>query len=288
MKAIKKRILAVCCLFLLGLLLPTAAFADMGPKSAQTIVLKNPPKEAYYLDLLTQVPGDHDNLGDERETLDPAMLQGLASLADEGWYPALAGGTPVPMFGQLTGEQGEGGTLVHHFSYFGVPNPFRVILVTQSGEIRVSEPMTRTALQSTATYDYAADSWEVPAVWQLYLRQFLSTCIPTLLIEGLILLLFGFSLKKNWRLLLPLNLLTQLFVTATLGRQIVVSGPTFYFLTMAWVEAVVFGVEAVADVLWLKGHRRRRRLAYALAANLGSMLWGIAAIHLAGSAFYSL
>lgn len=282
-----KKILSVFLALTLGLiLLPSTVFADMGPKEIETIIVQSPPDEPYYVDLLTQSPGDYENI--DSAGYNEEMLALLHSFEDEGWYPALAGGTGVPLFGKLTGEEQADGSMRHRFSYFGVPNPFRVILVTGSGEIRVSEPITRKVLQSTTTYDYAADSWEIPAAWILYIRQFLATCIPTLLLEILLLFVFRFPFKQNILPVLIMNLVTQVFLTATMGRQIIVNGPTMYFLMLIPLEIVIFAVEMTACVFLLKGCSRKRRAAYAFTANLSSMLAGIAAIELAGKAFYSL
>ncbi len=43
--------------------------------------------------------------------------------------------------------------------------------------------------------------------------QFLATYPATLLIESLILILFGFSLKKNWKSFVLINLITQILLT---------------------------------------------------------------------------
>lgn len=284
----KKSLAVFFALLLCALLFPLTAFADMGPKAAVTVVVEHPPEELCYLDLLTERPGDFDNLGEERDALDPGMLTLLRSCEDEGWYPALSGGTGVPLFGSLTGEKRADGALVFRFSYFGVPNPFRVMLVTGSGEVRTSDVLTRRVLQTTVTFDYAMGSWEMPGAWRLYLRQFLSTCLPTMLIETLLLLVFRFPLKKNLLTVLLVNFCTQLFLTATLGRQIIVSGPTFYYLMLALAELLIFAAECLAYAFLLKGQPRKRRVAYALTANFCSMAAGIAAIELAGKAFYSL
>lgn len=284
----KKSLFTFFVLLLCACLFPLTVFADMGPKAAVTVVVEHPPEELCYLDLLTDRPGDYDNLGEERADLDPELLALLRSCEDEGWYPALSGGTGVPLFGSLTGEKREDGALVFRFSYFGVPNPFRVMLVTESGEVRTSEVLTRQVLQTTVTFDYVSDSWQMPGSWRLYLRQFLSTCIPTLLIEVLLLLAFRFPLKRNLLPVILMNLCTQIFLTATLGRQIIVSGPAFYYFMLALAELLIFAAECIGYAFLLKGQPRKRRVAYALTANACSMAAGIAVIELAGKALYSL
>ena len=100
----------------LGLMTVPAA-ADTGPKPAVTIHVVNAPAEAYYLDLLIPASeaGDYDNL--HGKTCDPALLAGLRSWEEEGWVPALSGGTGIPLFGDLLPD--EAGS--HRFTYYGLP-----------------------------------------------------------------------------------------------------------------------------------------------------------------------
>lgn len=54
MEQTKKILCSVLLFFILfNCLLPTVAFADMGPKPRVHIIVENPPEE-YYLDLLTK------------------------------------------------------------------------------------------------------------------------------------------------------------------------------------------------------------------------------------------
>ena len=247
------------------------AWGDMGPKDRLTIHLINPPDEPYYLDLLTQSPGDYDNLREKRDSLDPNVLALLSQYEKEGWFPALAGGTPIPLFGKLTGEP-HGDTMVHTFSYFGLPSTYRIITAAPSGQVVVSEPRTRQVLQGTVTFNYATGELTSPPLWAAYLAQFLSTCIPTLVVEGVILLLFGFSLKENGKALLLINLATQLFLTATLGVTLLKQGPISASLIQFPVEIAILAAETLLYRRLLKGGSPARRTAYGAAANLAS--WG--------------
>lgn len=283
----KKYLTVMVMLTVCFMLFPLTVFADMGPKPAETVTVTSPPDEPYYLDLLIRSPGSHDNLESDTE-YNEEMLALLHSFEDEGWYPALAGGTGAPLFGDLTGEEQPDGSMRHHFSYFGVPDTFRIILVTESGEVRTSDVITRTVLQSSTVYDYTDASEDRPVEWILFVRQFLATCIPTLVIELLLLMAFRFSLKKNILPVLAVNLATQIFLSLTLGRQIVTGGPTMYFLMLIPLETVIFAAEMLAFIFLLQGQSRRRRAVYAFTANLASMAAGIIVIEAAGKFFYSI
>ena len=192
------------------LLLTTAVFADFGPKPQLVVRVEQPPQEEYYLDLLDT--GDWaKNLYDldERE-LDPALLAALRAAVPSGWHACIAqGSTRAPIWGELTGEPDGSGAMLHSFRYYGVPETYRILMVTASGETFLSDVLTRRTLQSSVTVDWTAKTAKPPLQSVGYLLQFAATFVPTILIELVVLLLFGFKLKENWKPFLLVNLVTQ-------------------------------------------------------------------------------
>ena len=178
------------CVLLCLMVLPSTASADSGPKPAVTITVVNALAGEYYLDLLVTDPGDHANI--DPADYDPNLLQGLRDWEVDGWYPALAGGTSVPLFGDL--RPGEDGT--HRFTYYGLPRAFRIAVSGPDGAQATDEPFTRTVFYTHLTYD-----WETNSITRdtspagFYGVQFLSTLVPTLIIEGVLLWLFGFRAR---------------------------------------------------------------------------------------------
>lgn len=258
---------------------PIVAYADFGPKDSLTIYVEHPPNESYYLDLLTTEKGEHSNLNgpETRESLNQDMLKLLYAYEDEGWYPALTAGTTIPMWGSLTGVK-DGDRMMHKFGYVGLPETYRIIIVTESGEVSASQPFTRQALQSSITYDYESNKGEVPSIVTAYLLQYATTCIPTLLIELVILFLFGFKLRDNWKVFLFTNLATQVLLTVTLGTALILHGSlTAYFIQFP-VELVILIGETILFAKLLRGYTVKRRIAYGIAANIIS--WGMGFIFL--------
>lgn len=269
--------LAMFCLILAMLItLVEPAAADMGPKPQITIVVKNAPKETYYLDLLIQGNSNSQNIHD-RQQYDQEKLTLLENYAEDGWHAALAGGTGMPLFGKLTGE-GRGSDQVHTFSYFGTPDQFKIIIVTPDNELKVSHELTRQSFHMTLTYDYASGAINQRPLTLAYLLQFVSTLLPTLILEGLILLLFGFSLRLNLRPFLLVNLATQIVLTASLGTAVILSGLLTAYLLLVPLEFVIIILEAVGYAYWLKQHGKGRRIAYAIVANLVSAFAGMVAM----------
>ena len=150
-------------------LLTTTAFADMGPKSQLVVRVENAPDEPYYLDILAESTKPANQLHNyEQEVLaelDPALLESLISSIPDGWHGCLSQGVEgAPIFGQLTAR--EDGT--HHFSYHGVPWTYRILMVSASGEVFLSDVQERTVLQSSATVDWAAKTLTAPPTWVGY------------------------------------------------------------------------------------------------------------------------
>ena len=164
-------------LLLTAMLLTVSALADSGPKAQLTVKVVNAPSEPYYLDLLekgdyqghTYGSGDGDDTysgldwsysEEEITALDDELLDALRAAVPEGWHACTAQGTNgAPMWGDLIGSDA-GGVRLHSFRYHGVPDTYRIILVTKSGESWVSDTLHRATLQSSATVDWAKRTGE--------------------------------------------------------------------------------------------------------------------------------
>ena len=271
----KKRLRTLLLLPLFAALLTTAALADIGPKASLTVKLSHPPDGTFYVDLLAKDEEGsklHPNLKDESD-YDAAMVAALRAAVPEGWHSCLLDGTYPPLWGDLTGD-----SAVRTFRYFGLPETYRIVLVTEDGTAQVSEPMTRRVLQSSVTYDCAANTVTAVPLWEAYALQYLSTLLPTLLIEGLVLLPFGISLRKNGKLFLLTNLLTQILLTATLGGFQLQNGPAWavvLYLRYLPIELLIVGIEILAYRRWMVDVSKRKATHYAVTANLASYAAGL-------------
>jgi len=257
-------------------LFPLTAHADLGPKPSITVILHNPPQGEYYLDLLINKDLPFDNLTEEEKAAyDPIKLHELESYDHDGWYAGLAHGTGIPMFGTLMGEMKDG-RMYHTFGYFGVPDQYKIIIITPDNQIKVSEEIRKVAFQETIVLDYSTMAIEAqPSIFPAFGKQFLMTFIPTIVIEGILLILFGFSLKKNWLVFLGVNLVTQLIMTAILGTVLIRSGLFSSYIAFIPVEIGIIAAEVIAYKNLLKGHSNNRKIAYAIVANMVSAVIGI-------------
>lgn len=271
----RTRLVVILILLLSALLLIPAATADadMGPKPEIEVRVVNPPKEEYYLDLLSTGENSYKNL-DEIQHYDRVKLELLEDYEENGWKPALVRGTRAPMWGDLIGVRTDYG-MEHRFGYMGVPDDFKLIIITPENQIVVSEEIHRDALKTVITYDYLTNSVHIEGAFMAYLKQFLATCSSTLLIEGVLLLLFGFSIKANRKVFLSVNILTQLALTATIGILFVKEGILVAFLLFVPAELLILIVESILFTLLLKEHKKLRRFLYAITANIVSAAVGL-------------
>lgn len=215
--------LALCALAA-ALLLAVPVFADMGPKPQLIVRVENGPEELYYLELLAEGDASRYPEGtvgglseEERSALDQGLLAALTAAVPEGWYGCLTQGRLV--WGNIDSEDG-----VFQFGYLGVPDVCRVLMVTKSGETFLSEPFDRRVLQSSVTMDWPAKTLRLPPLPLAYAAQFLATFLPTLAIEGILLLLFRLWSRRNGRVFLLTNLVTQGGLTLWLSLRTVRGG----------------------------------------------------------------
>ena len=285
---------ALICALLASLALTTFAFADSGPKPQLTVRVKNAPQELYYLDLLAEGDWDAEDMDSndgieqnyygKEDTLDPDLLALLRENVPAGWHACVAQGTTgAPMWGELYAESTDAsGNDLHIFAYHGVPSTYRIILVTQAGKVWVSEALERKVLQSSVTVHWADDAESttvtVPSTIIGYLLQFLATLVPTLLIEGLLLLLFQYSWKQNWKAFLLVNVLTQGLLAVASSSFTAHSGVSGWYLFCFFLpaELVVMLVEVFlySGRGLLTGHSRGRAALYAVTANFASAFLG--------------
>ncbi len=270
-----KRMICLLVMMVFPIAFAFPVFADMGPKPEVTVRVENPPEGLYYLDLLVPYQDDYPNLTvEERAAADPELLKELASLEDEGWYPALSGGTHIPLSGSLTGEP-DGEEMVHAFGY-APPDSFRIILASEEGTV-VSDVVETHVFRSTVRFDAQTGETSQRSWWLAYPFQYFTTLIPTLIIEGIVFLLFGFSLQRHWVFFLILNMSTQLLMYYFIWCADKVGAPVvgvFYFLYMIPLEIFITIIEAVAYARCPLGKSGKRRVLCAAAANAASCFAG--------------
>ena len=283
----KKSLRNSILLLLTAMLLTVSALADSGPKAQLTVKVENAPSEPYYLDLLAE--GEFEHKGDsafdglqwsysdeERAALDDDLLDALRAAVPEGWHACTAQGTNgAPMWGDLIGSDA-GGVRLHSFRYHGVPDTYRIILVTKSGESWVSGVLHRATLQSSATVDWAKRTASAPSAGVAYALQFLCTLLPTLLIEGVLLFLYGYRSRRSWLVFLLVNLVTQGAFAAYLAATVLSHGVSGWSLLFYLpIELIITVVESLLYRRLLTERSWERAVGYAIVANVCSATVGL-------------
>lgn len=275
-----KRMLRLLLVLLTIYLLTSTAFADFGPKSQLIVRVENAPEELYYLDLLDA--GEAMDLNDymseeDLEELDTDLYAALLAAIPAGWHGCVSQGvTGAPIFGDLYSDgMDDDGNPLHTFGYHGVPDTYRILIVTESGESWVSEPYTRTVLQSSVTVDWATKDIVIPSTAVGYMLQFLATFAPTILLEGLVLLAFGLAKRRNWKYFLLLNFVTQGALAVYCSLTFLQEGFNVMFLLLFIpAEIVITLAETLLYRRWLAGGTKGCITCYAVSANVLSALLG--------------
>lgn len=252
------------------------ASADFGPKDSLTIYAENMPDSLCYLDLLVDETTEDtcENIHDLSK-YDSTLINVLKNYNNNGWRPAMVLGTSwAPIHGDIRCDVNEG-KCVQHFSYAGVPDNFKIIVVSTDGKIVVSNTIKRFAFSSTVNFNYKTGEAYEKGYFLSYLLQFLFTCAWTLIIEGLILIVFGFSLKQNLKPFLLINIITQILFTVAVYFSMVIGGNFYAVVVYILSEIVIFIVETILFSIFLKQKSKFERAAFSLTANGVSLFMGV-------------
>lgn len=251
----------------------TFVHADMGPKPELRVTVLNAPNEAYYLDLLVDADYATGNI-DEYAPYDPVLFQLLKDYDGNGWYSAKAYGTRIPLFAVLEP------TLINgkpSFTFgYHLPDRFKIILMTKSGKATVSDEIKLETFYTTMTFDALTGKTTKTDTFILYVTQFLSTFIPTLMVEFVVLLMFGLYSKHNLKVFFIMNLVTQIALTFTVNAALITMGLLSALITLILMEGFIWIFECI--VAWKafdKTRKTGRKIAFALTANMVSFVLGI-------------
>ena len=123
--------------------------------------------------------------------------------------------------------------------------------------------------------DWAKRTASAPSAAVAYLLQFFCMLLPTLLIEGVLLLAFGYRSRRSWLVFLLVNLVTQggfaLYLAVTVLNH-GVSGWSLLFYFPA--EVVITVVESLLYRRLLTERSWERAVGYAIVANVCSATVG--------------
>lgn len=259
-------------LLLCLLCLTPTAYANSGPRPEITITVINAPEGQIRLDLLTEDSGRADL---SEAQYDPAILANLRSLEGGGW--ALSGYFTA----SDSARPREDGTWL--FYRDGFSKPFRIAVANAESAQATQEPYVPNETFINLVYDWQTNTVSEATPSPLrFLARLASTLVPTLIIEGLIFWLSGFRTRRSWLVFLAVNVVTQTAMHLIFAWSIPIAGthPFYYALLFVPSELVICTVESAAYALLLAEHDRRRRVKFAILANITSAVLGYFPLHL--------
>lgn len=269
-------------------LLAGAALADTGPKPSVTLDIKGLDGQRCYVTLLAQ----EESTGPWSKQKDFADSFAGDDVDEAVWtafndYRDPDGLYFLGWFADCTD------TSQAVWSYYP-PGTFRVLLyLPDSGRFVAAEDLcSRYAFHSyfTATVTGAGDDLQLTKVRQSYSYgweavSLAARVVATLAVELAIALFFGFRARRQLRLILVVNVLTQIVLNVLLNAIAYRSGPLAFVLHYVWMEAAVFAIEGTVYALTLRRlardpEKRIHPWLYALVANVVSFALGMVLAHL--------
>lgn len=264
-------------LFLLcSVLLSSTAGADVLPFARPSLDIRviNAPDEPLCLDLLAEAELEDVSWGLNASN---AYIDQLKTLEGDGWLLAHTTGHDA---GPVHGSIAPGSDGMWHFSYI-LPGRFRIAAATADTAQATAQVYDLDTFHGTIVYDWAANavvSFNSHALY--FVGQFLITLLATLLIEGVVLYLFGFREKRTWKVFFIVNIMTQLGLHALCSNAAASASFTGSPFPLLLPELVIFAVEAFAFSHYMEESTGRRRRWCALTANLVSYLSSVVLLRL--------
>jgi hypothetical protein len=275
--------------------------ADIAPTPYIVVFVKGVEVDYYYLDLLVDISEDdpgttyYPNPLDDLNNEQILEVEALRDYEDpDGYQLALLDGTSTMMAGSLIGEEQSNGFYLHFFAY-GIPERYKIIILTCDGDILVSEIVNRTLFQSQTTYDLTDFSiqegevnWipdesndyiltDVVPTEEVPLKEtisaFILRVVITVIVElGLAYFIFKFRTRKLIEIIIGVNIITQLILNIVMFT----SWDKFEILQLfIGIEVFVFLFEYISYYLLFKEESKLKILLYVFVANLATLGLGL-------------
>ena len=258
--------------------------ADNGPKPQLKIIVVNPPEDEYYLDLLVDYEVNNGYTWLHEEEYNKEKIDIFKNFREENWRPALLTKTRAPMNAKLIGRREED-KVIHDFGYT-LPDRFKIAILDSKNKINVSDEITLKGFNTTLIYNYEnkAISYKneidgnrliIGTINEmLSSKGIVFTFLITIIIEGITLILFKFSIKKSIKPLILINIFTQILLYVALILLVNKYSYKYYITTLLSMEGIILVVESILFSRYLQEHTVKWRIAFSIVANILSFLSG--------------
>ena len=283
MKLCKRTPFLLLFVLLLTVLLPVTAWADTGPKPSVQVTIKGLGDAPCYATLLSEQKstgptgvwsGNDDEIHHNNTyEFDRAIWDAFTSYEDpDGFY-----------FLQWSWQVNE--TKQFRWGYYP-PSTFKILLYfPEQNQFYTSGICERYAFDSYFTIDVSDRSPTQPLKaaksydYTLEILSLLARTVITIALEIGIAWLFGFRSKEELKVLVIVNVITQVALNVALNIVNYNYGQQLFVWAYFGYELLVFIAEAIAYCIFLErvsGKRLRRYIGYALIANTVSFAAGFA------------
>jgi hypothetical protein len=186
-------------------------------------------------------------------------------------------GEPQPEQNELQKEQKAWETyyrFFYHQTPLGHIKLDDAVLIVRSSAYDFQIPLpadTFKTYNNLLTLDLPAQTLTAGQSWLRVALLVTMRVVLTMLIEGVIFLLFGYRSKRSWLVFLAINFVTQI------GLNILFTGPMigpYWLIGFVVVEIMVIIVEIIAFAVFIKEHKKSRAVLFAIVANLASLIAG--------------
>lgn len=290
----------LCLIVLLLLLFPVTVRADIAPKERVDLFFENMPDESFYVTLLSSEVSSGPYTVFSEEDSDSRYREGDK---DYDIWKAFVSYEDRDEFHFL--QYFEKGSDTGHFEWFSrCPYTFKVLLYfPESGSYAVSEQIyTQYAFDSNFTVDLSGVDGMEDVMLDAgriqksndYTGEWASAAArmgATVILELLAGLLFGYWTKRDIRLIVLVNVLTQVLLNILLVFVSIHRGPYAFVFHYIWTELLVLVIEAFIYQKWLgpaaeaAEKKSRKPIAYAVVANLFSFGMGLVLMRLLPGVF---
>lgn len=265
--------------------------ADMGAKPGITINLKNMPTSNYVIDLLEYAENieeyypdsnfssngrssefiDENGIRDkngiivyfdkiaERRVITVEQAKTLYNIDYDGWISSCTRNSLL--WGGCSGNS----EYNHYFNYFGTPTTYKVLILFNNGETRVTDVINRTDLQSEITIDVntMGVTTKVNNTTENIKSNLELVLVPLLVTIMMEIIIAVFMKIKNMKVIGITNIITN-----TLLQLILINMPQSYIALFIISELVIFILEYLIYAKYIKETSKTKILCYTLISNL--------------------
>ena len=266
-----KKIKVIFSLLLFALLFsfistPVVVRADMGPKPASYITIKG-------------IEGDYVACFAAKEANGPNIdYETWLEYQDEAWNVKY---NPIMEY-----KDDEGFKWIDHyytcngdteisFTYY-CPSVYKIVIYQNDVLYKVTEALEMYAYTTYYEIDFSSGTIDTPGDVKVtntynYLKESLGLLfriVVTLLIEILVFYLFRLYTKRNFNVVLIINLITQIFLNVAVNITNYTSGSLGAIFLLFTLEFIILIIEFIAYQFLLKDKNRLLIIIYPLIANL--------------------